>query len=183
MDQIFKAVEFAAIAHNGLFRKGGYIPYIIHPILVMQKLIENNCNKETIVAGILHDVVEDTPCSLEEIVTNFGNRVGELVGIASEPEEMSSWQERKNHTMEVLENCDDYDALCLICADKLHNILSVKNDYAKVGEQLWKRYNAPKERQQWYYQSLSKIFAKKNQVKSNSIFLEFCKEVDAFFKD
>ncbi len=76
---IFQAVEFASTAHSGHFRKGTNVPYIIHPLGVAKILIEHGCSEEIVVAGILHDTVEDTAITLEDIRRSFGERVDHLV--------------------------------------------------------------------------------------------------------
>lgn len=182
MEKVFEAIEFAALAHHGQLRKGSGVPYIIHPIFVMQKLIECKCSQDTIIAGLLHDVIEDTSYTADDIKSRFGDKVLKLVEFASEPDKSASWQVRKNHTMKVLKDCNDIEALSVVCADKLHNIITMKNDYNKIGEELWSRYNAPKEKQKWYYQSLANIFAKKSR-KHGDIFEELVNEVKNFFND
>ena len=73
-----KAYQLAKDAHEGQFRKSGE-PYIIHPLWVGIILANCNLDKETIVAGILHDVVEDTVMTSEEIAAQFGEEVALLV--------------------------------------------------------------------------------------------------------
>ena len=86
---IFEAIRFAAEAHSGQYRKGTNIPYISHLINVMKILCENNCKEEIIVAGVLHDVLEDTPVKVEELEANFGTEVAFLVIGATETEKLS----------------------------------------------------------------------------------------------
>ncbi len=96
--RVFHAIEFAAKAHQGQFRKGTKIPYIIHPIGAAQILIEYGCSEEVIIAAILHDTVEDTKVTIQEIEKEFGKEVSKLVEHASElPQETHSWKERKKH--------------------------------------------------------------------------------------
>src|SRR5665647_24789 len=72
---VFKAIKFVADAHQGQYRKGTNIPYISHLMNVMKILCENGCDKEIITAGILHDVVEDTSVTIEQVERLFGKRV------------------------------------------------------------------------------------------------------------
>ena len=76
---IFRAIKFAADAHEGHYRKGTNIPYISHLMNVMKILCENNCSDEVVVAGILHDVVEDTPITIEQVERKFGKTVADMV--------------------------------------------------------------------------------------------------------
>ena len=77
-EKIIEAYKFAAKAHEGISRKSGE-PYIVHPLEVAKILIKNNMDYATIVAGLLHDVVEDTSFSLDDIKKMFGETVAKLV--------------------------------------------------------------------------------------------------------
>lgn len=151
--KIHKAIEFAALKHANQKRKGTDIPYIVHPMEVMQILTENDCPEDIIVAGILHDTLEDTDTELEEIKENFGEYVARLV--ASESEDKSkSWEERKQATIDYLFSAPDDAAICCL-ADKLSNLRSIYCDYLKVGDKIWERFKRGKEKVSWYYTSIS----------------------------
>ena len=77
--KIQKAIVFATLAHEGQCRKGTNIPYIVHPMEVMQILTANGCNETVILAGILHDTLEDTQTTPEDILHIFGQEVLDLV--------------------------------------------------------------------------------------------------------
>ena len=160
-EKIFKAIEFAAAAHRGQFRKGTKLPYIYHPLGVGQILIEHGCTEDIVVAGILHDTIEDTAVTSEDIAENFGHKITEIVVGASEPDKSDTWENRKQHTIEYLHKAP-IAVLLVIAADKLDNINSMLIDYEKEGEALWLRFNRPKEKQQWYYRTLMTVF--KNRI-------------------
>ena len=73
-----QAIEVATQAHEGQLRKSGE-PYITHPLAVMKLLQEWNMDEDTVIAGVLHDTVEDTPLTLQEIEDQFGKDVAFLV--------------------------------------------------------------------------------------------------------
>ena len=178
---IFKAIEFAVKAHEGQYRKGTKIPYIIHPIGVAKILIENGCSEETIVAGILHDIVEDAHISLEDIKRQFGEKVEKLVKGASEPDKSETWENRKQRTIECVKTAS-MDLLMVECADKLDNIRSIRDDYRKYGDSIWQRFNRPKEKQKRYYQSLVEVFQSRVQGESLTLLIkEFAAEVKKVF--
>ena len=160
METIFKAIEFAAVAHHGQFRKGTHVPYIVHPIGVMKILIDSDAPQESVVAGILHDTIEDSAVTNHDIVKNFGQEIAGLVKWASEPDKSNTWEKRKQHTIDVIKAAP-INALLVMCADKLHNLQSIYEDYNKVGESLWKRFNRSKEKQRWYYYALADQFEKR----------------------
>ena len=157
---IFQAIEFAAKAHSGQFRKGTKIPYIVHPLGVAKILIEHDCPEEVVVAGILHDTVEDTPITIDNIRHSFGEKVASLVQCASEPDKSDTWENRKRHTIEYLKTAPK-DVLLVSLADKLDNIRAIRADYERVGDSLWTRFNGPKESQTWYYRSLVDVFSER----------------------
>ena len=78
LSKIISSYEFAAKAHEGQTRSSGQ-PYIIHPLSVSYILLELGMDTDTICAAMLHDVVEDTPVTLEEVKKRFGQDVAMLV--------------------------------------------------------------------------------------------------------
>ncbi len=146
------AIEFAAIKHRNQKRKGSDTPYIVHPVEVMLLLTETDCSAECLAAGILHDTIEDTETTREELASIFGERVAELVAAESE-DKSKSWQERKQTTIDELPN-HPYEAKLICLADKLSNLQSMVYDHARVGEKLWGVFNADKDHIAWYYRGI-----------------------------
>ncbi|HEX9444329.1 MAG TPA: HD domain-containing protein [Candidatus Binatia bacterium] len=155
---IFAAIEFAARAHSGQFRKGTNIPYIVHPLGVAKILLEYGCAEAVVAAGMLHDTVEDTPVALDDIRRSFGDEVAALVEGASEPDKSDTWENRKRHTIEYLKTAP-VDVLLIALADKLDNLRSMRADYERLGDAFWSRFNRPMESQRWYYRSLAELFS------------------------
>ena len=155
---LHRAILFATEAHHGQTRKGTDIPYISHPFEVAQILTAAGCGHDLIIAGLLHDVLEDTNKTSEEIEKEFGATV--LCLILSNSENKShSWEERKKHTIHYMTEEASIEELLLACADKLSNLRSIKADYAELGEALWARFNRGKEQQSWYYSKLIDAFS------------------------
>jgi (p)ppGpp synthase/HD superfamily hydrolase len=160
MNRIHEAIVFAARKHAGKVRKGTDIPYISHPMEVMQILMEKGyhredggrCPENVIIAGILHDVLEDTGATVNEILDRFGEDVLKIV--MSESEDKSKpWKERKQATIDGLADAPlDVKVVCL--ADKLSNLRSMAADKEAVGDKLWERFNAPKADIEWYYREI-----------------------------
>ena len=149
---IHEAIEFTAVKHRNQVRKGTDTPYIVHPMEVMYILAENGCDDTVIAAGLLHDTVEDAGATLQEIEETFGKEVAEIVAAESE-DKSRSWQERKQTTIDRLPS-ERFEAQLVCCADKLSNIRSMLYDYQNIGEKLWERFNAPKEKIAWYYKGI-----------------------------
>jgi (p)ppGpp synthase/HD superfamily hydrolase len=153
MNLIDQVIEFAAYAHRTQKRKGTKIPYISHPFAVGIILQQAGCKEEVVAAGILHDTLEDTETTEEDLLTLFGPVVLEIVMGCSEPDKGASWEERKQHTLDYLKDAP-MSIRQVACADKLHNIRSIKSDLAKYGEEAWTRFKRGRESQQWYYTGL-----------------------------
>jgi len=158
--RIFQAIEFATKAHTGQFRKGTKVPYIVHPLGVAKILIEAGCSEEVVMAGILHDTVEDSSTRIDDIRRDFGEEVARLVAGASEPDKSDTWENRKQHTIDILETAP-MDAVYISLADKLANIRDIRADYEKLGDDVFLRFNRPKEKQEWYYRAMADLFSKR----------------------
>lgn len=150
--RLSKAITFATERHSGQVRKSTTIPYILHPLEVLQILYSMRADTNVMIAGVLHDTVEDTDTTLDEIREIFGDDVAELVASNSE-DKSKTWEERKQHTINELARAD-LRVKMLIMADKLSNIRSIALDYKNIGDELWERFNAPKEKQAWYYSNI-----------------------------
>jgi len=181
---IFEAIEFAAKAHRGQYRKGTNIPYIVHPIRVAQILIEYGCSEPIVIAGVLHDTVEDTAVSLDDIRHHFGKEVAQIVDGASEPDRSDTWEHRKQHTIDYLQQSATEPVLLVGLADKLDNIRSIYHGYSKMGDRYFKRFNRPKAQQKWYYQALADVFAQRLLVSPiNDLAREFIEMVNLVFEN
>ena len=86
-----------------------------------------NCTDEVIAAGILHDTLEDTSATYEELTEQFGLHTSNLVRSASEPDKSLPWEERKQHTIEMLKNAS-LEEIQIISADKLHNLRTIRDE-------------------------------------------------------
>jgi (p)ppGpp synthase/HD superfamily hydrolase len=161
------ATHLAALAHDGQFRKGEDVPYLVHPLRVGEILAHAGAADEVVIAGILHDVLEDgreedgrPVVSAEEIAGEFSDEVLTLVEGASEPDKELSWEERKQHTLDFLETAPI--GVCQIaCADKLDNVRSAVEDKARLGQAFWARFNRGAAEQRWYHQSLLAVLERR----------------------
>jgi hypothetical protein len=178
MNIVDQAINFAAMAHNGQTRKSTSIPYISHPFAVGMLLQKMKCAEEVIAAGILHDTLEDTSTTFEDLAQHFGIRVAKLVLAASEEDKSLPWKERKQHTIDGLP--DAYaEEIQIIIADKLHNLRSIRTDIEVNGENVWDRFNRGKRDQHWYYSSIVKaLIPRKKECK---LIGELEREVKAVF--
>ena len=192
MSIVVAAIEFATEHHKNMVRKGTKIPYLTHLFNVCKILAERNCDDEVLVAALLHDVVEDTDVTIEELREKFGKRVASIVEAATEPfklqkqkfDESNTWKERKEHTIRFIEKETNLDQCLVIIADKIDNIRAIAYDLEIVGESVWERFNANKKEQQWYYVSLYNAFDRRKDFDDEvykSLLREFGNQVVKVF--
>ncbi|MDI6872063.1 MAG: HD domain-containing protein [Bacillota bacterium] len=155
-----RALLFAEQAHRGQVRKGSEVPYITHPVGVSTILAQYECGEDVVAAGLLHDVLEDTGATREDLELRFGSRIAGLVAGVTEEKvrgsEKVSWEERKKRAIEHLEGAD-IEVVALKAADALDNVWSILRDYGVVGEAVWKRFKRGRELQLDYYRRLAGV--------------------------
>jgi (p)ppGpp synthase/HD superfamily hydrolase len=140
---IAKALEMAEAAHAGQTRNGsGGMAYIHHPVAVAELLAKHGFDESTVAAALLHDVVEDSEMSIEDIAAGFGQQVANLVAALTEDESIQPFERRKEahrrHVDEVGGN-----ALAIYAADKLSNIRVLRGALASEGESAGEEFEAP----------------------------------------
>lgn len=163
MELVSEAIEFAVKAHDGMRRKKSNSPYILHPMEAAVIVGTMTDDQDLIAAAALHDVVEDTDITIEEIEERFGERVKELVSAETEnkrpdlpPED--TWRIRKEESLDELAKTDDIGVLMVWIGDKLANMRAIYRDFKVEGSTMWQRFNQKDESQQaWYYHSIVKL--------------------------
>ncbi|HBE90791.1 MAG: hypothetical protein A3E37_02790 [Candidatus Andersenbacteria bacterium RIFCSPHIGHO2_12_FULL_46_9] len=153
--KIQKAIRFAITAHDGQTRKGKDIPYITHPLTVALILSQVGASEDVIVAGILHDVVEDSDVELDDVQEQFGEPVADLVKAVTEEDKGLPWETRKRIALGHIKDMN-HDALLLKSADVLHNLLELVHDGEEQGDVVFEKFNAPKEEKLAQQQKLVK---------------------------
>ena len=156
-----RAIVFATRAHSGTYRKGTSIPYIVHPIEAAAIVSTMTTDPDMIAAAVLHDVVEDTDTTVEEIRFFFNRHIAKLVEAESEnkrkdlpPQE--TWMLRKMETLEFLRTEADREAKILALADKLSNMRAIHRDQNTIGDKLWERFNEKdKSKHGWMYRQVA----------------------------
>lgn len=159
------AIEFATKKHTEQTRKRENTPYILHPLEAAAVAAELTKDEDILIAAVLHDTVEDTDTSIDEVREKFGNRVAELVESETEnkredlpPEE--TWEIRKKESLEHLKNSTDPAVKILWLADKVSNIRTLYRLYQKEGDALWNHFNMKDiKKQAWYYRTVAELLS------------------------
>lgn len=173
---IKQAAEFAEQAHKGAFRKGTSIPYLTHPLETAVIVSMLTTDPELIAAALLHDTLEDTETTYEDLKSRFGVRVADLVAEESE-DKRKSWQERKGYTIAHLAHASR-EIKILTLADKLSNIRSMARDYLLKGEELWQRFRVKeKSMHAWYYLSVKEQLMELSDTPQFKEYEELCRRV------
>ncbi|WP_052807415.1 RelA/SpoT family protein [Risungbinella massiliensis] len=128
--EIARAYDYAEKAHEGQFRRSGE-PYIIHPVEVTIILTELSMDRETLIAGLLHDVVEDTGVTLEEIGQEFGDTIAHLVDGVTKLKNLkfrsSAENQAENFRKMFLAMAKDDRVIICKLADRLHNLRTLQH--------------------------------------------------------
>jgi (p)ppGpp synthase/HD superfamily hydrolase len=151
------ALALAARAHRDQRRKGTDLPYIAHPMHVSVILIRHGFGENLAIAGLLHDVVEDTAVPLEQIASEFGDAVAQLVAAVSETKtaggEELPWEQRKAEKLAHL-RAGGSDVAALKAADAIHNARSIVADVRLAGPSVWGRFKRGADQTLWYYREI-----------------------------
>ncbi len=145
--KIEKAINKASLLHKEQTRRADNLtPYIVHPFAVALILTNYTDNEDIIAAALLHDTIEDTAYTPEEMEKDFGKTVKEIVLGVTEPKISGglkqSWMERKLGYLEKLKSAS-MESLMVSAADKIHNLSSLIQDYKIYGDDLLKKFHTP----------------------------------------
>ena len=170
-----RAIIFAVRAHAGTERRGKGYPYIVHPLEAVEIVATMTADQELLAAAALHDTVEDTDVTVEQLRAEFGDRIASLV--ADESDEMpagmseeDSWHGRKKAAIDRLSRAS-HDAKMVALGDKLSNMRAIARDYAVQGDALWNIFHAKDPRDhEWHYRGLADAL---RELEDTAAFKEF----------
>ena len=179
-----RAIVFAVRAHAGTERRGKGFPYIVHPMEAVEIVATMTKDQELLAAAVLHDTVEDTDTTVEQIRTEFGDRIASLVASESDivvdgVNEEDSWHARKQAAIDRLARAS-HDAKMVALGDKLSNMRAIARDYAQQGDALWNLFHAkdPKEHE-WHYRGLADSL---RELRDTFAYQEFEQLINQVFK-
>ena len=178
-----RAILFAVRAHAGTERRGKGFPYIVHPMEAMEIVATMTADQELLAAAALHDTVEDTDVTVEQLRAEFGDRIAGLVAAESDAfvegvSEEDSWHARKQAAIDRLARAP-HDAKMVALGDKLSNMRAIARDYAVQGDALWNIFHAkdPKDHE-WHYRGLAESL---RELQDTFAFQEFERLINEVF--
>ena len=178
-----RAIIFAVRAHAGTERRGKGFPYIVHPMEAVEIVATMTRDQELLAAAALHDTVEDTDTTVEQIREEFGDRIASLVASDSD-EKVSgvsaeqSWVIRKQAAINRLSHAS-HDAKTVALGDKLSNMRAIARDYAMQGDDLWNLFRVKDRRDhEWHYRGLADAL---RELQDTFAYQEFEELIDQVF--
>lgn len=178
-----KAIVFAVKAHHNTERRGKGFPYIVHPMEAVEIVATITPDQELLAAAALHDTIEDTDVTVDDIRREFGDRVAELVHAESDQfmegvSEEDSWHDRKKAAIDRLAAAS-HDAKIVALGDKLSNMRAIARDYTIMGDELWLIFHAKdKADHEWHYRGLADSL---KELSDTFAYQEFVRLIDEVF--
>ncbi len=160
-ERLDDALAFAATTFRHVTRKDGGTPYLWHLLAVASMVGEAGGDEDQVIAGVLHDYLEDIDGGSSAIlVSRYGRRVASLVEILSDATTRPKppWRERKERHIARLRSAPPEAKLIAVC-DKLHNARATLRDLRALGPVVWDRFSAPRDETLWYYRSMAEALA------------------------
>ena len=179
-----RAIVFAVRAHAGTERRGKGFPYIVHPMEAVEIVATMTSDQELLAAAVLHDTVEDTDTTVEQIRTEFGDRIASLVASESDivvdgVNEEDSWHARKQAAIDRLARAS-HDAKMVALGDKLSNMRAIARDYAQQGDALWNLFHVKDRKEhEWHYRGLAESL---RELQDTFAYKEFEQLINQVFK-
>lgn len=183
-DLLDRAIVFAVNAHHNTERRGKGFPYIVHPMEAVEIVATITSDQELLAAAALHDTIEDTDVTVEDIRREFGDRIADLVHAESdqfteEVSEEDSWHDRKQAAIDRLAAAS-HDAKIVAMGDKLSNMRAIWRDYQTKGDELWHIFHVKdKASHEWHYHGLADSLSELNNTFA---YQEFVRLINDVFK-
>lgn len=151
-----EALAYAAMIHRDQLRKGSPVPYLGHLLGVASITIDYGGSEDEAIGALLHDAIEDQGVTRDELAGLFGPEVADIVAGCSDTDVTPKppWRARKEAYLHHLPQVSP-SVRFVSCADKLHNVRALIEDYRGFGEELWPRFRGGREGTLWYYRALA----------------------------
>lgn len=154
------ALTLAARAHRTQLRKVGDVPYIVHPVHVSAILLRHGFSEDVVIAGLLHDVIEDQNISLKRIQAGFGPAIAEIVAALTERKKEAGvdrpWEARKQELLEQVRGASS-EAVAVKAADALHSARGLASDLRCEGPKIWSSFSRGPEPSLGHYRRVATL--------------------------
>ena len=184
-----RAIVFAVQAHHNSERRGKGFPYIVHPMEAVEIVATITPDQGLLAAAALHDTIEDTDVTVEQLRAEFGDRIANLVHAESDQingelfngeNEEETWHARKQAAIDRLAAAP-HDAKIVALGDKLSNMRAIWRDYQVKGDELWKIFHcSDKAAHEWHYRGLA---ASLKELNDTFAYQEFVRLIDEVFSE
>lgn len=171
--ELEEAIHFVFMKFNGKKRIKEDIPLVFHSISVATMLLEEKCDYETVLSGLLHDTIEDSDTTYEELKNKYGGKIADNVLWLSEKQEIKDFKERKKEFISRIGKAPT-NVILVEIADKLQNLLSDYHLYEKDGKEALATLSTTYEMNKWFYLEMLNLF--ENKI-TNSKLLDRYKEI------
>lgn len=178
--ELEEAIHFVFLAFNNKKRLKEDINLAFHSVSVATMLLEEKCDYNTILAGLLHDIIEDTDYTYEDLKIKFGIKIADAVLMVSEKIEIIDYKMRKEEFINRISKAPD-NIILIEIADKLQNLLSDYELYQKDGKKALATLNITYDMNKWYYLELLKLF--EERITNSKLLDRYREIVNIYFKD
>lgn len=168
------AIQKAVLVHrNQVRRTPDEIPYITHLFSVFILLLKYTKDEDTLIAGLLHDAIEDTDYTFAELEKDFGENVCRIVAGVTEQKEFDGkelpWKTRKLSNLENFASGSE-ESLLICAVDKIYNLDALVSDAEKYGKNVWQFLSPGAEEKLWYHRKTIDILERK--IKNRAVLRE-----------
>lgn len=152
--EVWRAINYAATAHETQTRKMSGNHYIEHPFGVFEIVRTVTSDEATQQAAVLHDTVEDTTVTFDDLARDFSPDVAGYVWGVSKDDTIDDWKERNQAYLRRLEDRASDSSVIIALADKIHNITDMIVSFDEYGDSMWDKFNANADDQLWWFSSV-----------------------------
>lgn len=181
-EPLWAAINYSAYAHENQVRKADQRPFIVHPFDVMERVRKVTDDTNTQIAAVLHDTVENTCVTFDDIQERFGPEVAFMVWGVTKRDDIDNWHDRDNAYLARLEHEAGDSSVIIALADKASNLEDMIRNHKEQGDEFWQHFKLQPLEQLWWYTSVLQVTKKRLpdcplNAELEALVEEFCVEV------
>ncbi len=159
-----KAIYFATKAHTNQRRLRDDIEFIIHPYTVAMMVKDLGLDEKYVIGALLHDVIEDTSYTYDDIEKEFSKEIADIVLKVTEDKSIKDWKTKKEEFINRFKTEEDENIILIEICDKLHNLLFDYEKFKKYGKDIFNKGHSY-EKNIWFYNTMYDVLSKKTDNK------------------